>query len=132
MKIKLKPMTFGPIFIHVDQDGNLRDDVDNPAIDRDNLCATSPAVLQLFALGSCIAISLAIAAKQMNIMLNAFDVEVTSRKSEDLPGRFGSFQVKVSQNIIDDKKVHEELLSKAKSICTVSNTLNAEIVLSTF
>lgn len=89
----------------------------------------SPAFLQLFSLGACIAISLGMAAKQMGLSLNAFSVFVTSKKAEDLPSRFGGFSVIVSKNIFIDKQIAINLINKAKTICTVSNSLNAEVLI---
>lgn len=127
MKIKVKPKAFGPVYIHVAADGALRYGMDTEHVDSVNPPATSPADLLLFSLGSCIAISIKMAAAKHQATLAAFHIEARASKAEDLPSRFGRFELKVDKGFVADASLAQELLGQAKSICTVSNTLNADV-----
>jgi uncharacterized OsmC-like protein len=129
MSIRIKPKSFGPVFVSIDAARNVRYGLNANAVDQATPPAATPAECLLSALGSCIAISLQMAAEQQHLVLAPFQVEVSSKKAEDLPIRFGSFEVIVSRGITDDAEDCEKLLRKVKDICTVSNTLNAAITL---
>ena len=129
MEIKLKPKTFGPVFIHTDQQRTIRYGRSDDSVDQVAPPTDSPADTLLFSLGACIAISLQMQAEKNEITLDAFQVQVTSKKAEDLPNRFDCFEVLIPRSIFEDPEFAESLLSSAKSICTVSNTLNAEVTL---
>ena len=129
MTIKIKPKSFGPVFVSIDEGRTVRYGTAADSVSQLSPPAATPAECLLFSLGSCVAISLHMAAEQKKTPLRPFQIGISSRKAEDLPNRFGYFEVVVSGNITNDAKLSEELLKKAKSICTVSNTLNAEIML---
>jgi len=127
MKIRQKPKSFGPVYISVDDEGILNFGESLDQVGQVTPDISSPAVSLLYSLGSCIAISIQMAASKENIFLQPFHVKVRSEKAEDLPSRFGTFQVWVSDQFTEDKQQTKKLLQLAKSICTVSNTLNAEV-----
>lgn len=127
MKIKLKPKSFGPVFVKIDQDGKLEFGETLEQIGQGSPDISSPAISLLYSLGSCIAISLQMAATSKKVTLQPFYVKVSSAKAEDLPNRFEDFKVSVDNLFIDDNELAKELLVKAKSLCTVSNTLNTKV-----
>ena len=129
MKIKIKPKSYGPIFVHIDEQGEIRYGLESEGIDDVNPPSGSPAELLLASLGACIAISIRVAATSMKVEIGAFHVAVRTDKAEDPPSRFGRFDMRVTGLVGDDPSAVEALLSRAKSLCTVSNTLHADITL---
>lgn len=129
MKIKLKPKSFGPVYVKVGEDGNLKFGETLEQAGQVSPDISSPAISLLYSLGSCIAISLQMAATSRKVTLQPFYVKVRSAKAEDLPNRFENFKVSVDSRFIDDKELAKELLAKAKSLCTVSNTFNTKVEL---
>ena len=129
MQIKVKPKTFGPIFVHIDRERFLHYGRAEDVIDQISPPTDSPAETLLFALAACIAISLHIEAEKSGLTLDAFRVRAACKKAGDLPNRFDQFEVSVPSSIADDYKSAEQLLNAAKSICTVSNTLNVDVSL---
>lgn len=127
MKIKQKPKSFGPVYISVDNEGILKFGESLDKVGQVSPDISSPAVSLLYSIGSCIALSIQMAAAKKRIILQPFHVKVKSEKAEDLPSRFATFHVWVSDRLTEDKKQAKQLLKLAKSLCTVSNTLNAEV-----
>ncbi len=127
MAIKIKPKSFGPVFVSIDEARVVRYGTSADSVTQVAPPVESPAECLLFSLASCVAISLQMAAEQEHMVLAPFQLKATSRKAEELPSRFGSFEVTVPRNIAKENTTCEYLLKKAKRICTVSNTLNAEI-----
>lgn len=133
MAIKLKHKSYGPLtlkqgedakFMYTTQEGHkgraaLGEHADHHA----------PSDLILAALGSCVGISLQMAAKQMKLDAGPIEVEVTAEKAKDLPGRFARFVVRLALPDVADKETAQTLITNAKTMCTVSNTLNAEVVM---
>jgi len=86
----------------------------------------TPLEIQASALAACIAASLRIAARNMQIgALGDIDVEVEAIKAEDEPSRLGTFQVLVRFGDALDDEVKDRLVEAAEHICTISNTLRA-------
>jgi len=125
MKIRLKPKTFGPIHIHVDGEGGLSE---VPATDGQSVLE-SPVDAVLYGLAACIGRSIRLAAGA-GIAVGPIDVVVEAAKAEDLPNRLARFEVRVAPGFVEDDATAADLLAKAKKICTVSNTLTAEVTLS--
>lgn len=90
---------------------------------------SSPSDLLLSALGSCIYISLDMAATSLNFSLNDLAVHVNAEKAQSLPHRIGRFDVLVSFNFDGSIEERELILTKTKELCTVSNTLSADIIM---
>ena len=125
MAIRIKPKTFGPVFLTMAADGTIAYTTASDSTDAAALADASPAGLILYSVAACIAISLRLAAEQKGVTLAPFRVRARSHKAEDLPSRFGTFEVEVVQEFTDDDELAAELLLMAKARCTVSNTLNA-------
>ena len=133
MQVKIKPKTYGPLTVQSASGTPLMFETEAghraqaalaPAAD-----AMSPSDLILAALANCIAISMRMAAQQMALELGALDISTTAAKATDLPNRFGRFDVVVRSFVSVDAARIDDLLRRTKSICTVSNTLSAEVVL---
>lgn len=73
------------------------------------------------------AISLEMVAKQQKVALGNVYITVNAEKASTLPHRFGSFHLEFALPEFEDHEKAEAMLKAAKEICTVSNTLNAEI-----
>ena len=129
MKIKMKPKAYGPVFVYIDEGRSVRYGRSEDAIDQVSPPTDSPADTLLFALAACIAISLHMAAEKYGMTLEPFRVQAFCKKAQDPPSRFDRFEVLVPRSIVDDYGSAERLLKGAKTICTVSNTLNADVTL---
>lgn len=129
MKIKPKIKTYGPIFARADEDGTLMYGYDRASIDNPVPTSKTPAETLLASIAACMVLSIGIVARQKNTQVNPFDVAVTATKAEHLPGRFGRYEVLISAGLHDDPELAQSIAKQAKSVCTVSNSLNGEIVL---
>lgn len=133
MQLKIKPKRYGPLTLRSDDGAKL--DFETEAGHRaqgalaPSAHAMSPSDLMLAALANCIAISMRMAAQQMALELGALSVSAIVTKASDLPNRFGHFEVTVRSAVAPDPGRVDELLRRTKEICTVSNTLNAEVTL---
>jgi uncharacterized OsmC-like protein len=134
MAIRLKPKHFGPLAMHTDNEGSFVYTTDTGHSGHTGSAATSdsarPSDLIMAALASCICISLEMAAKSLKVDPGGITVEIRAAKALDLPSRFGSFAAVVTLEKVDDEDIGLRLLRDAKEMCTVSNTLNAEVSLS--
>jgi len=133
MQVKIKPKTYGPLTVQSADGATLAFETEAghraqaalaPAAD-----AMSPSDLMLAALANCIAISMRMAAQQMTLDLGGLNVTATATKATDLPNRFGRFDVAVRTSVAVDTRLSDELVRRTKDICTVSNTLGAEVTL---
>ena len=66
-------------------------------------------------------------AEQKAIQLPSFTIEITSISSTDLQIRIARMKVVISGLQLEDQALSDEIVKKAKSMCTVGNTLNCEI-----
>lgn len=132
MQVRVKPKTYGPLHLYSGIDESLSFETEagnrvragmSPATD-----ALSPSDLILASLANCIAISMRMAAKPMALELGALDVSAIAIKASDLPNRFGRFEVEVTTGVAVEAGKVDELLRRTKDLCTVSNTLGAEVV----
>ena len=133
MQVKIKPKSYGPLTVQSANANTLNFETEAghraqaalaPAAD-----AMSPSDLMLAALANCIAISMRMAAQQLTLELGALDISASASKATDLPNRFGRFDVDVRSTVSIDATRIDDLLRRTKNICTVSNTLGAEVVL---
>lgn len=133
MHLKIKPKTYGPLTVRSDNDAMLVFETEAGLQAQAALVPSpnglSPSDLMLAALGNCIAISMRMAARQMALELGALEVSATATKATDLPNRFGRFDVIARPSLGVDAARIDELLRRTKDICTVSNTLGAEVAL---
>lgn len=133
MQLKIKPKAYGPLTVRSADDATLVFETEAGHQAQAALAPSpnglSPSDLMLAAVGNCIAISMRMAARQMALELGALEVSATATKATDLPNRFGRFELVVrSGQTIEAARV-DELLRRTKDICTVSNTLGAEVTL---
>lgn len=126
MAIRIKAKSFGPIQVRLGLDGIVlyggEDGDPSPVPPHD-----TPVDLLLASLGACIAKSIEMAAAQDRQHLAPFRVEVAARKATDLPNRIGMVDIRIIGRLTEDDGLSARLVRKAKSICTVSNTLNCTI-----
>ena len=59
--------------------------------------------------------------------MHPFAVKVTGKKAPDLPGRVEQMEVVIIGDLADDSALARKIVELAKSICTVSNTLNCTL-----
>lgn len=86
----------------------------------------TPLEIQAAALAACIAASVRIAARNIDLgQLGDVDVEVEAVKAEDEPSRLGTFEVVVRFGDMLDEATQDRLIEAAEHICTISNTLRA-------
>ncbi|AEV39488.1 protein containing Peroxiredoxin, OsmC-like protein domain [Pseudovibrio sp. FO-BEG1] len=131
MPIRMKPKSYGPLTVASHEYGQFW--VTNEfghqysagLGDSDEFSAPSDLIMS--ALGSCMAISLEMVAKQQKVALGNVYITVNAEKASTLPHRFGSFHLEFALPEFEDREKAEAMLKAAKEICTVSNTLNAEI-----
>ena len=133
MLVKIKPKKYGPLTVQsvdgttltFETEAGLRANAAlTPAAN-----AMSPSDLMLAALANCLSISMRMAAQQMALELGALALSATATKATDLPNRFGRFDIIARTSIAVDATQIDALLKRTKDICTVSNTLGAEVVL---
>jgi organic hydroperoxide reductase OsmC/OhrA len=77
--------------------------------------------------GHCLVESIRVVARRDEMKLDAFAISVSAEKSLDAPGRLQTLAARVHGKIVEDQAMAQDLVKQAKSICTVSNTLNSEI-----
>ncbi len=127
MTLKVKPKSFGPVFVFFDGSADLRYAYGDASDTSPHPPAGSPVDTMIASLGSCIARSVEWAAGQRNVPLNPFQVKVVGTKSPELPGRVEKAEITIIGNLVDDAALAARILAQAKTICTVSNSLNTEV-----
>jgi len=133
MAIRLKPKTYGPLVARLDS-GRVTVQsapaqvlaISSPPGDD----AASPVEILLSAVGSCLAISIAMAAEQMKLDVGRIDVSTGGTRALDLPHRVGRIEAAVTLERIPDEDTAKQLLKRGKELCTVSNSLNVPVELS--
>ncbi|MEH6445331.1 MAG: OsmC family protein [Oceanospirillaceae bacterium] len=130
MSIKVKLKTYGPAFIRCDGAGELSFGNEESNIRSQSPPLCSPAELLLYATGACIAKSILVAAKPKKVSVQPFTVVVSGESATDLPIRVGTVNIAVDGSFAEDLEQAASVLKAAKAICTVSNTLNAQMHLS--
>ncbi|WP_226625334.1 OsmC family protein [Alloyangia pacifica] len=123
MALKLRPKRFGPVSVLFAPEGPVRfvsgegaEPLPHPPYDK-------PVLTLMASVAHCLVESLRIVAKREDVALPAYAIKVTAEKSLDAPGRIESMVCRI------EGELPEEMLREAKSICTVSNTLNCKITL---
>lgn len=129
MVLKVKPKTFGPIFVSYTEGGDVRYAEGDTTVTSPHPPAGSPVDTMIASLGSCIVKSVEWAAGQRQVSLNPFMVKVVGTKSTELPGRIASIELTIIGDIVDDIALIPRILKQAKAICTVSNSLNSDVTL---
>ena len=83
----------------------------------------------LASLAFCMVKSVEWAAKDQGERLLPFSVKVAGTKAPDLPWRVEVMEVTLFGGLVENAAATPQIAKLAKSICTVSNTLNCEISL---
>lgn len=127
MALTLRPKRFGPVFVRFDDQGivSFATDADGPGLPHPP--GDKPVLTLMAAVGHCLVESIRILAARDGITLSAFAISVASEKSLDAPGRLQTILCRVEGTVVPDAAERERLVKEAKTICTVSNTLNSQI-----
>lgn len=132
MQVRVKPKTYGPLRVASSVPEALTITTEAGHVAPGGLSpqagAMSPSDLLLASLATCITISMRMAAQPMGLELGEVDASATATKAADLPNRFGRLEVHVRTGLPVPADRIEELLTRTKALCTVSNTLGAEVV----
>ena len=131
MIVKTKPKSFGPVVAFYDGSETTRYASDLVSEQSPHPPAGSPVDMLLASLAYCIVKSVEWAAKAHKSHLLPFAVKVTGTKALDLPGRVEQMDVIIIGDLVDDSAVAGQIAKLAKSICTVSNTLNCVVTVAT-
>lgn len=131
MAMKLKPKTFGPIYVFHDGSDQMKFAFGDPAQKTDHPPYYTPVDTMISSLGSCIVKSMVWSAAQHKAELHNFHVIVTAVKAADLPSRVGKISLEVVGQFVDDDALVPEIIKQAKSVCTVSNSMNCEVEITT-
>ncbi|MDF1608598.1 OsmC family protein [Hoeflea sp. YIM 152468] len=124
--VKIKPKQFGPVNV-------LFDGADAVTFAQADLTQaqqhpprSSPVVTLLASLGHCLVESIRIIARREDLALAPFTISITAEKTLDLPGRLKGIRCVVHGNPVADPRLALGLVTNAKSICTVSNSLDCD------
>jgi uncharacterized OsmC-like protein len=131
MALKLKPKSFGPVFALFDGTETTRFAFGDPSNATPHVPIQTPVDTLLASLAFCIVKSVIWAADQQAATLQPFIVKVTGAKAPDLPGRVEKMHITIIGTLVEDGSFAEKIVKQAKSICTVSNTLNCDVTVST-
>ncbi len=129
MKVKIKPKSYGPVYVRAGTDGKLLYGTEVDKIDDTTPCGPTPADILLASIAGCMVLSIQIVAKTKRLELKSFTVSIKADKAEDLPSRFGTYHVQVANGFVDDPELEMRIVKQAKAMCTVSNSLNGEMKL---
>lgn len=131
--MKLRPKSYGPLNLVSEQAGALtfctQGGYTGVSVRSPGPEGTAPSDLLLASLGSCILISGQMAAEQMGLNLGDVNASVYAEKAQDLPHRFSCIAVEVRGTTIASWPADQlkEWKRRTKSLCTISNTLSAEV-----
>mgnify|MGYP000238780469 CR=1 FL=1 len=131
MTVGMKPKAFGPVLAFYDRSETVRYATDLVSEKSPRPPAGSPVDMLLASLAYCIVKSVEWAANDHNASLHPFAVKVTGTKALDLPGRVEQMDLTIIGDLVDDSAVAQKIVKLAKSICTVSNTLNCAVTFAT-
>ncbi len=133
MSIRIKSKSYGPLTVTSHADDSIISITEGGHSVGVGLTAgpdsSSPSDLLLGALGSCIYISLGMAANALKHSVSDLTVCVTAEKAQSLPHRIDRFDVQVSFDFNGTAEERDRILKDTKALCTVSNTLNANVTL---
>lgn len=130
MVLKVKPKSFGPVFVIYDGTAQLRYGSGGGTDSQTHPADGSPVETMLASLGACIVRSVEWAASQNKAELQPFQVKVTAVKSAELPGRLETAAVTVIGAPAADAELARKIVKQAKSYCTVSNSMNTGVTVS--
>lgn len=128
--LRIKQKKFGPVYVRYEGNETLLYGTNMMAVDKASPPTKTPVDIMLASLGACIVKSIEWVAAQKKTPLNPFCVEVTGVKAGDLPNRVETLTIRVDNRAVNDPELAETIVAQAKSICTVSNSLNCTVLLS--
>lgn len=128
MALRFKPQHFGPVLVFFEEDGSVAFStaVDGPR--RDHPPYDKPVLTLMASVGHCLVESIRIVAERDGYGLSPFAISVEAEKATDLPGRLKLLRCKVYGAFVSPMETADDMISRAKSICTVSNTLGCEVL----
>lgn len=127
MVLKVKPKRYGPVFVIFGGGAELHYASGEGADGSPYPPAGSPVETMLAALGACIVRSLEWAASRNKLQLPPFQVRVEGLGAPELPGRLETADVIVIGRLSDDAALARQIVTQAKSSCTVSNSMNSAV-----
>ncbi|WP_050528588.1 OsmC family protein [Pseudorhodobacter aquimaris] len=131
MALNVRPRKFGPVFAIFDGGDVIQYAYRDVARASAHPPTQTPVDTLLASLASCILKSVQWAAEQHGAALQPFSVKVEGVKASDDPSRVGSIEVTVLGRLVADEALIAPIVAQAKSICTVSNTLNCPVTVTT-
>ena len=127
MTVKTKTKSFGPVF--ASSDGTQTVLYSDATLDRSSHPPDgTPIDMLLASLAYCMVRSVEWAAKDQGAALQPFSVKVLGAKAPNQPGRIEVMTVTLIGDLVDDPTTARQIIKMAKAICTVSNTLNCEVI----
>lgn len=126
--VTIKPKQFGPVFVTFDGVETVSFAQDDPAQAQAYPPRASPVATLMISVGHCLVESIRILARREQMQLLPFMISVRGEKALDLPGRLKTIRCAVIGHPVADAGQAADLVAEAKGICTVSNTLNCEIL----
>lgn len=123
MTLRVKPSSEGPVTVSFSESEGLKFRRGNepfsnaPSLD-------DPAVMLLYSIGSCMAISVQRLAKRRKVDINPFQIRVIGHKGLTLPAHFASYELELSRGVHPDIEIAQLLLKDAKKICTIGNSVS--------
>lgn len=130
MTVTPKPKSFGPIFASFDGTETVL--YSDATSDRSpHPPDGTPIDMLLASLAYCLVRSVEWAAKDQGAALHPFSVKVLGAKAPNQPGRIEVMTVTLIGDLVDDPTTARQIVKMAKAICTVSNTLNCEVIVAT-
>lgn len=87
----------------------------------------SPSDLLLASLATCVSISMRMAAQQMGLTVGELTTTAHATKALEPPNRFARLDVEVHASDSLPPAMVAELVQRTKALCTISNTLGAEV-----
>ncbi|MBL8380470.1 MAG: OsmC family protein [Burkholderiales bacterium] len=128
---RIKPKTYGPLRLDAPSADqlHLRSEAgfEFTGARTPGMHGLSPSDLLLASLATCVGISMRMAAEAMGLTLGALQLSATATKALDAPNRFERLDLRIHSAFTIDAARSDELLKRTKALCTVSNTLGAEV-----
>lgn len=125
----LKPKRFGPVQVRLDGQGAVSFALSETDPGQPHPPGDKPVLTLMASVGHCLVESIRIVAARQGQVLAPFAITVRAEKSLDLPGRLQSLKCTVSGPVLADPQAVPAIIAESKTICTISNTLNAEVTL---
>lgn len=127
MAVTIKPKRFGPVIVRFDGAGTVGFATSPEGPFEAFPPYDKPVSTVLASVGHCLVESLRIVATQQSLGLGAFSITVTATKAIDLPSRLATIECLVTGDVQPEDAAAAELVKTAKTICTISNSLNSDI-----